>query len=405
MNILQISGGYNRIPPIKGGSQELVIYNISKIFVKFGNNVTIIDRKYSEVDKFIDFSEGIRIVRIGRKKIELSFMKKIFNIEKIGFIIQVNYLYSLINGTIFFLSVNNFVKRNANNFDIVHVHFSSSGLLLTLFNRNLRKKMIYTVHHSMPELSEKNTSLFEKIFLKLECYLMKRINKVTVLNPSSKLRIIEKDKINSKKIVMIPNGVDLSEFNSIIAIPDKKIKVLYVGKIILIKGIEYLIDAADIIINKLGYKNTIFLLVGNNNLKSEYEKKILKKIDNLNLNENIKILAFVSRDYLRDIYAQCDIFVLPSIAESFGLVITEAMASKKPVIATHTEGAKIQIKDGWNGFLIKPTNVEQLAEKIKYLINHSEERERMGANAREFAERNFDWNIITEKYLELYSTV
>ncbi len=409
MNILQISTGSGRIPPMKGGAQELVIYEVSKNLVKLGHGVTIIDRKYSKTDKFIEYIDRIKIIRVGKKLITLPLLDKI--LDKIplfkGSALPLNHLlYSIINGIIFFISANNFIRKSADKFDVIHVHVVSLGLLLVLFNRDIRKKMIYTTHHSIPELERNSISILDKILLKMEFFIKKRVKRITVVNPYYRLKIIENDKIDPKYIISVPNGVDTTEFSPIIKDKScKEITILYVGKIISIKGIEYLIDAIDTIINKNGYKNVSFLLVGSNDLTTGYEKYILKKIFELNLMNNVRIITWVSKEFLKELYSKCDIFVLPSIAESFGLVITEAMASGKPVIATKTAGAMTQIVDGMNGFLVQPKNADDLAEKIIYLIDNSEERNLMGKCARRLAEEKFDWNEIAKKYLNVYFAV
>jgi glycosyltransferase involved in cell wall biosynthesis len=81
------------------------------------------------------------------------------------------------------------------------------------------------------------------------------------------------------------------------------------------------------------------------------------------------------------------------------------MASAKPVIGTRVGGIPDQIKDGWNGYLVEPANEHQLAEKIRYLIDHPEERKRMGLNSRQFAEDELDWSRVSQLTLQLYQTM
>jgi glycosyltransferase involved in cell wall biosynthesis len=68
-------------------------------------------------------------------------------------------------------------------------------------------------------------------------------------------------------------------------------------------------------------------------------------------------------------------------------------------------GIPMQIKHGWNGFLVEPGNAKQLAEKIRYLVENERERMRMGRNSKKLAEDEFDWEKISEKYLKVYEKV
>jgi len=96
---------------------------------------------------------------------------------------------------------------------------------------------------------------------------------------------------------------------------------------------------------------------------------------------------------------------LPSCGEGDPIALKEALASGKPLIGTKVGGIPAQIKDGWNGFLVEPGNEKQLAEKIRYLIDNPEERERMGKNSRKLAREEFDWKKIAERYLKIYEEV
>ena len=101
-------------------------------------------------------------------------------------------------------------------------------------------------------------------------------------------------------------------------------------------------------------------------------------------------------------HAASDIFVMPSLAETGPLVTLEAMASGKPIIGTEAGAMPRQIRNGWNGFLIDPEDERQLAERIKYLIDNPEERKRMGANSRRYAEEEFDWRKVAERLSLVY---
>ena len=188
--------------------------------------------------------------------------------------------------------------------------------------------------------------------------------------------------------------------------------ILFVGRIVPYKGVEYLVKAADIVVNDFGRKDALFLLVGplaehglDKVEHGDYIPKIFSFIKDSDLEANVKLTGAVPFDDLTKLFSACDIFVLPSVAETFGMVVSQAMASAKPVIGTRVGSIPVQIKDGWNGYLVEPANEHQLAEKIKYLIDHPEERRRMGLNGRKLAEDKFDWSWVTEQTLQVYQSV
>jgi len=243
---------------------------------------------------------------------------------------------------------------------------------------------------------------------------MKRVSKVIALNDMAKEKFASKGKIKADNIAVVPNGVDTDFFNPDIAVKETvkkyglegKLTVLFVGRLAKIKGIEHLIQAAAIIVNDFGYKDTLFVLVGppafHATEKSIGMEEILSLIGQHQLEKYVVLTGSLPLEEVRMLYVAADIFVLPSFAEGDPLVTLEAMASGKPVIATKVGGIPRQVRDGWNGFLIDPADERQLAEKIKYLIDNPDERERMGLNSRRYAEEEFDWKKVAEKLLLVY---
>ncbi|MCS7138832.1 MAG: glycosyltransferase family 4 protein [Crenarchaeota archaeon] len=113
---------------------------------------------------------------------------------------------------------------------------------------------------------------------------------------------------------------------------------------------------------------------------------------------NAKFTSFVPYEDLKALYLACDIFVLLSLEEGFGVVLTGALASGKPLIGSSVGGIFMQIRSGWNGFLVEPANEKQLADKIKYLMDNEKERVNMGRRSRTFAKEWFDWRKIAGRY-------
>lgn len=259
MNVIHISRGIQKMPSDKDGALESVIFNLSKNMIKLGHNVTIIDRIYSKNDLDVEYFNKIKIHRINTWRIE---SKKL--IKKIPFIMDE------LNHISYILSISEYIHKNNDNIDAIHIHSVLMGFLLVLLNRNQRNKIYYTTHSNVFFRSESDLTCMAKLNLKLNFFIIKRTKKTVSLTEKVKLLCIKNGGINPEKIEVIPNGVDLQLFNPDHDIKnikqkydlDGKITILFVGRIHKIKGIEYLVKAANIIINENNYRNIKFLLVG-----------------------------------------------------------------------------------------------------------------------------------------------
>ena len=178
---------------------------------------------------------------------------------------------------------------------------------------------------------------------------------------------------------------------------------MFAGTITPRKGVDRLVKAAEMVLRD--HKDVTFLLVGNLKLDEEFVNRVVKYVKDKGLNRNIRFTGFVPYEDLKALYSACDIFVLPSFGEGDPIALKEALASGKPLVGSNVGGIPMQIRDGWNGFLVEPGNERQLAEKIRYLIENEEERERMGKNSRKLAEEEFSWEKITDRYVEVYENI
>jgi len=402
MNVLQVGTGAIKIPPQKYGGVELYIYRISRHIVNAGHSVTILDMKESTVDPDIENIDGIKFVRLHTKRVRIPSRSFI-----------VGYIVRAINTMLFALKVNSYIKKN--DFDIIHLHRTLIGMILTFLNRRLRGRMVYTVHSPawfMPSLGR-----LDRLALAMDYRLMRRVNKAIAVTGSLKERLIAVGKVKLENLVVIHEGVETSKFTPDIGASEVREKyglegrttILFVGRIVPYKGVEYLVKAADIVVNHFGCKEALFLLVGplaehemDKVEHADYISRIFSFIKDSGLEANVRLTGAMPFDDLPRFFSACDIFVLPSLAETFGLVVSQAMASAKPVIGTRIAGILDQVRDGWNGYVVEPANAPQLAEKIKYLINRPEERERMGLNGRKLAEEEFDWSQVSDKILHVY---
>ena len=405
MRIVQVSVGSVRMPPREGSAPLQVIFNTSKHLARMGHEVVILDRKYSKDDPAVEQVEGVEIARLNVMQIRSG--------KAPGFI---RFILAELSAILFALAVSRYLRKNSSNIDVIHLHLTSIGLIVSILNRRLRGKMLYTCHLGHWELVTESLRIFERIHLLLDPYLMRRVKRVIALNESAKSSFISIAKVKAESIAVVPNGVDTDFFHPNIETAEAvkryglegKSRVLFVGRLAKIKGVEHLLRAAEIVINEFGYRDTSFVLVGPATFVATEEpismEEVLSFLRQHQLEKHVILTGSLPLEEVRALYAACDIFVLPSLAEGDPLVTLEAMASGKPIIGTKVGGIPNQIRDGWNGFLIEPGEEQQLVERIVYLLDNPEERERMALNSRRYAEEEFDWKRVAEKLSASYQS-
>jgi glycosyltransferase involved in cell wall biosynthesis len=403
MKIVQVSSGSAGIPPKKIAAHETVIFNTAKHLAKMGHEVVILDRKHSKDDLSIDCIEDVKIARLDVMQIRSGKARGL-----------ISFAINELNVVLFAIKVSDYLRRNRQNVDIINLHLTLIGAILVILNRGLREKMVYTCHIGQWTLANSRLNNFERIHLFIDSFLMKRVAKVIALNDIAKERFTCKVKIKANSIAVVPVGVDIDFFNDDIEVGEivkrygleGKLTVLFVGRLAKIKGVKHLIEAANIIVNKFKYKDILFVLVGPHTFdateKPIGQEEILSLIVQHQLEKYVTLTGILPLGEVRMLYVAADIFVLPSLSEGDPLVVPEAMASGKPIIGTKVGGIPQKVRDGWNGFLIDAGDEQQLAEKIRYLIDKPEERQRMGANSRRYAEEEFDWSRVAEKLLLVY---
>ena len=413
MKIIHVFDEDARVFPGEGGSVPYLVYNIAKYTAVKGHDVTILERRWKGLD-YREEIEGIKFERI-----DVHFCSSISRKELTRELVKspVGLLRFVLDRTEFAFKALRYLKKN--NFDIVTVYFPFAAVILVTVSRKLRKKVIYgeTIGEVKKRLklgSSKDIPLLFNFFSP-DLYLMRRVRKVVMQNEKVRAELISAGKIEPEKATAISLGVDTSEFYPDISIDSVKERyglsdkttatVLFASEIIPRKGVEYLVRAADIIVNQLNYEDTLFLLKGKA-YEKEYLECIRKLIEEYKLEENVKmILGPIPHEDVKRLYVASDIYVLPSLEEPCPTSLLEPLACGKPLVGTNVGGIVTMIKNGWNGFLVEPANEKQLAEKIKHLIDHPEKWEEMGRNSRKLAEDEFDWRKIVEKYLKVYEEV
>lgn len=271
------------------------------------------------------------------------------------------------------------------------------GLPAYLTSRITRRECIVRVN-SNPVLSTisfiqrlRIPILSNKIFLgaigvtlrKIENLLLKHVDWVVTHGPKDYERIRKL----TAKVTSVPSWVDTETFKPVskdkiiqlkkelLEIEEDVKAILFVGRLHPMKNIETLFYAHKKVLET--HRNVILTVVGT----GPEGKKCRELVERLGLTDKVKFLGYIPHEQIAKYYNVADIYVLTSVWEEWSNTIMEAMASGVPVIATNVGGNPYLVKDKQTGFLVPPKVPHVLAEKIRYVLDHSNEMEKITSNA------------------------
>ena len=200
---------------------------------------------------------------------------------------------------------------------------------------------------------------------------------------------------------IIPNGIDFKHFASDTApypeYQDGKLNILFVGRLEKRKGLRYLLEAYSKL--KWEQPNIRLIVVGPGNP----DKESYRILSSHNL-QDVEFVGRVSYDDLPRYYASSDIFCSPATgAESFGIVLLEAMAAGKPVVASDIEGFRGVMTEGEQGMFVPKKDSDALAKTLGNLAKDAELRNKLGAQGRRLAEE-YRWEVVAGRVEKYYQT-
>lgn len=181
--------------------------------------------------------------------------------------------------------------------------------------------------------------------------------------------------------------------------------VLFVGRLEKRKGVDALFKAIPDVVEKV--PGVSFDIVGSDTQTTtggSYKNCLLDTLDK-KYHENVKFVGYVDEDRLNAYYRDCDVFVAPSLYESFGLIYLEAMARGKPVIGCRAGGVPEVVRDGETGLLVEPDDPAGLSKAMVRLLEDDGYRANMGAHGRELVESHFTVKAMCENTLAVYRSV
>ena len=246
---------------------------------------------------------------------------------------------------------------------------------------------------SSPEINRDSTEFL--IRLKKLSYDYSRFY---IVSPSLWLKNkISKSILKNKNISVIPNGIDENIFmahpkkaaRKKLNLPEDRVILLFVA----FRGIENRIKGGHLIPEikkKLNQKNTIFLCIGRSGFQD---------------NNIISMESVTDERKLALFYAAADLFIYPSFADNFPLVVLESLSCRTPVVAFKTGGIPEIIKHKYNGYLAPPGNIDEMIQGIKYFLANRVTLEKAEYAARKTILDKFTLKNTMDKYITLYHSV
>lgn len=256
----------------------------------------------------------------------------------------------------------------------------------------------------------------------LDRWTVKFCNLIISNSEAGRKVLIEREKIDPKKIITIHNGIDIDKFNQTVegsinthnkrrefGLEPCDIVIGIIANLREVKGHRFLFEAlADICSDRVYSADNLqqtqslyikLLVVGDGKLKEE----LINLAGKFGIKDNVIFSGF--RDDISEILKIIDIFVLPSLWEGFPVSIMEAMASKKPVIASNVGGIPELVIDGETGILVFSKDVAALKNAILKLINNPQEAKIMGENSRRRIEEYFSLDKMVEETEKVYQNL
>ncbi|MHA1293748.1 MAG: glycosyltransferase family 4 protein [Promethearchaeota archaeon] len=406
----------NDFPPKNVGGQGEILYSVYKSLKKLGHTVYVFntfnrDIKNNIIDNLIigksrPIREHIKALKILLKpnnfKILLKFIKKyVKNLDssiyedwkrfKVPFRVFLNTFNAAENILPYFKKID---------FDIMISGYIGLGeIICYILKQKTHKKMVSFCHG--------NDFLVKKPW-KTVC--MKESDGFIISTSIMKKEIFKRYGVPKDKIYVLPFGIRVEDYNfklnkknvrKELKIDEKEFIIISLGRLVYRKGFDIVIEVLSQLKQENKINNFKYIIAGDGSER----KKLEKLTKSLNLTEQVIFLGRISNDMRDKYYKASDIFIMTSRKETskevegFGVVYLEANLFGLPIIAARTGGTPEAVESNVN-YIIQPENKEELKEKILFLYNNKEVREKNSELAIERILKNFTWDKKIIKYAE-----
>jgi glycosyltransferase involved in cell wall biosynthesis len=358
MYVVQFAPYY---PPYLGG-QETYIAQLSRELVRSGHRVRVVTSNYPKGAAYEKSVDGVEICRFA------CFGRPLRNPILPGLLIS----------------------HHAIGADLIHAHniHSFSSNVAALRRRFGKTPLVMTSHGRLDFGARLPNQLLKLYIHTVGRFTVKSADRLIVLTPTEKTRILQQTGMNAEKISVIPVGIDLEHWDCLreearkkweAALFPGKIMILVATQLILRKGIQYLIGAMPKVIKQ--FPNVLLAIAGN----GSDEGRLRRQVVELGLEDTVFFLGRLSGMDLARAYDSASLFVLPSLGEGQPPCILESWSFSKPVLATNIEGVRDYFSEAAR--LVEPASSSALASGILEILGDQVLARRMGNQGRQLVER------------------
>lgn len=382
MKILQLPPGY---PPEIGGVENSV-YQVVKRMQSLGHQVTVITANPSSTKNF----KACSLPEARRLPVLLSVQGNWGDVKFCPTIIR---------------------ELRAVDFDIAHAHtprkfFAES---LALYKLLSRRKFPYVVsvrliNMSLPAFFRAVNNVYRKT---IERLVFRNAARIVVQSKANKHFLMEVCGLSEEKIVIIPNGIDTIFFGPVIKKKRNQRQahklteriILFVGRLTSQKGLDFLLEAFVEVQKTV--PNARLMVVGDGPMRSHF----IKMAERLKIGLKVTFLGSVAYEEMPQLYSISDIFVMPSLSESFPNALLEAMAMKKAIVSTKVGVIPEMLKARETALLVNPRETKELENAILHFLGDERLSLRLGENARKLAVEEYSWESVVARTLSMYEQV
>jgi D-inositol-3-phosphate glycosyltransferase len=314
--------------------------------------------------------------------------------------------------------IQEFARTKGLCYDLIHSHYWMSGVAALELKRYWNLPIVHMFHTlglMKQRVARQPDEADGESRLQGERQVIQQVERIVAATPAELAQLQWLYQADTRKIVIIPPGVDTSHFYPIsgdeakeaIGIPLCERMLLFVGRIEPLKGIDILIQAIALLRQQNIYV-CLAVIGGDPDSSPQAQSSEMARLKMLReqagLTDLVAFLGKRGQDTLPYYYSAAEAVVVPSHYESFGMVALEAMACGTPVVASQVGGLAFLVQDGVTGFTVPVDEPQALADRLALLINDRALRQKLGEQAHAVAQQ-YAWENIAARVLALYGQV